>query len=101
MGALDEETLQVADVDVLVVPVVDGLERLLKREIVGVLYHALHLVGLQLEPYFLVKQLAQRPLNPTGQEFTAGHLVVGSLRSGCSEKGIVTGQEYLQEVMVV
>lgn len=57
MGALDKEALQVAEINILIVPVVDGLECLLECEVVGILYHSFHLVGLQLEPHFLIKQL--------------------------------------------
>ena len=86
MGTLDKEALQVADVYILIVPVVDGLERLLKREIIGIFYYPFHLVCLQLKPYFLIKQLAQRPFNTAWQEFTSWHFVAGSLSSSCSQK---------------
>lgn len=101
MCTLDKEALQVAYVYILIVPVIDGLECLLKREIIGILYYPFHLVCFQLKPYFLIKQLAQRPFNTAWQEFTSWHFVAGSLSSSCSQKWVITGQQDLEEVVIV
>ena len=46
MSALDKETLQVAEINILIVPVIDCLECFLECEVVSILYYTFHLVGL-------------------------------------------------------
>jgi len=100
MAALVQEALQVADIDVLIIPVINGLKRLLECEVIGIFYNPFHLVCLQLEPDFFIKQLAQRPFDMAWQKLTPWHFVVGSLGSSCAQKRIVAGQQDLKKVMI-
>jgi len=81
MRTLVQKTLQVADINVLIVPVINCLECLLECEVICILNNPFHLVYLQLEPYFLIKQLTQCPFDMAWQKFTSWHSIVGSLGS--------------------
>ena len=86
-----EEAFEVCLVDVLVAPVVNGVEGLSKGEIVGVFEGALHLVHLKLVADLSVKKLAEGPLDAHWEELAAGQVIVAALGSGRAQVRVVAG----------
>ena len=86
-----QKAFQVAAIDVVEVPVIDRLERLLCRVVVRVLQLSFHQIGLQMQPHLLEKELAERPFDSHGQISILWQIRAGSLGERRPEEGVVAG----------
>lgn len=96
-----QEPFEIWLVYIAVTPIINCPKCLLDWIVIGVFKVALHQVNLHMQSYFLEDKLTQCSFNPHGQILKSWHVICRSLSDSRPEVGIVTGEQNLQEVMIV